>query len=39
VLAINPDDKAAQLYVERCNRLSTDPPPEEWRGVYIMDHK
>ena len=39
VLAINPDDKAAQLYVERCDRLSADPPPEEWSGVYIMDHK
>jgi len=39
VLAVNPDDKAAQLYVERCERLSKDPPPEDWGGVYRMDHK
>jgi adenylate cyclase len=39
VLAINPDDNAAQLYVERCDHLAEDPPPEDWGGVWVMDHK
>ena len=39
VLAINADDKAAALYVERCDRLSEDPPPQDWAGVWVMDTK
>jgi adenylate cyclase len=39
VLAINAEDKAAQLYVERCDRLTEEAPPEDWAGVWIMDHK
>jgi adenylate cyclase len=39
VLAINADDKAAKLYIERCDHLAEDPPPEDWGGVWVMDHK
>ena len=39
VLAINPLDKAAQLYVERCERLAATPPPEDWAGVWVMEEK
>jgi adenylate cyclase len=39
VLAINPDDKAAQLYVGRCDQLTESPPPEDWGGVWVMEHK
>jgi adenylate cyclase len=39
VLAINPDDKAAQMYVERCNLLAANPPEPEWAGVWVMDTK
>ena len=39
VLAINPADKAAKLYVERCEHLIATPPPEEWAGVWVMEEK
>jgi adenylate cyclase len=39
VLAINPADKTAKLYVERCAQLQQDPPPEDWAGVWVMDSK
>jgi adenylate cyclase len=39
VLEINPDDKAAQLYIERCDLLSETPPPEDWDGVWVMETK
>ena len=39
VLAINPEDKAAQLYVGRCDQLMESPPPGDWGGVWVMDHK
>ncbi|MFN0074606.1 MAG: CHASE2 domain-containing protein [Chloroflexota bacterium] len=34
-----PDDGPAALYLERCEALLADPPPEEWDGVYVMTHK
>jgi adenylate cyclase len=39
VLAINPGDKAAQLYVERCDLLASNPPDPDWAGVWVMDTK
>jgi len=39
VLAINSSDKAAALYVERCDHLSANPPPEDWAGVWVMESK
>jgi len=39
VLAINPDDRAARLYMERCDLLAADPPPEDWTGVWVMESK
>jgi adenylate cyclase len=39
VLALNPNDKAAQLYIERCNTLAEKPPGEEWDGVWVMQSK
>ena len=39
VLAINPDDKTAQMYVERCDLLAEQPPAPDWVGVWVMDHK
>jgi hypothetical protein len=29
-LEINGDDKAARLYVERCELLATNPPAPDW---------
>jgi len=39
VLAINPDDKAAHVYADRCDRLAASPPPADWAGVWVMETK
>jgi len=39
VLGINSDDKAAQVYAERCDLLAAHPPPADWVGVWVMDSK
>ncbi|MDQ3025483.1 MAG: GAF domain-containing protein [Pseudomonadota bacterium] len=39
VLAINPSDKAAALYVERCDYLAANLPPDDWTGVWVMESK
>jgi adenylate cyclase len=39
VLDINPADKAAKMYVERCAHLAVTPPPADWGGVWVMEEK
>ena len=39
VLALNPGDKAAKLYLERCRILTDAPPPPDWSGVWVMEEK
>jgi adenylate cyclase len=39
VLKLLPDDFLANLYVERCERMASDPPPPDWDGVEIMETK
>ena len=39
VLSLNPADKAAKLYLERCRHLGVNPPGEDWNGVWVMDNK
>jgi adenylate cyclase len=39
VKKINPNDKAAQLYVDRCNHMKKNPPKGTWDGVWIMTSK
>ena len=39
VLEINRDDKAARMYVERCDLLATNPPAPDWGGVWVMTTK
>lgn len=34
----NPDDKLSQSYIDRCEMLKADPPPE-WDGVFVMTSK
>jgi len=38
-LEINSEDKAAQMYVTRCDLLTETPPPSDWEGVWIMESK
>jgi signal transduction histidine kinase/class 3 adenylate cyclase/ActR/RegA family two-component response regulator len=39
ILQINPQDKAALLYVKRCERYQQYGVPEGWEGVEAMDEK
>jgi len=38
-LAIDPKDGPSKEYKRRCEDLIANPPPEDWDGVYTMDHK
>ncbi len=39
VLALNPNDKAAKMYIERCRHLGENPPGDDWDGVWVMESK
>ncbi|MCC3509177.1 MAG: response regulator [Microcoleus sp. PH2017_17_BER_D_A] len=39
VLAVNPDDKTAALYLERVNHLIERGVPENWSGVWTLTQK
>ena len=39
VQKINPKDKAAQLYLDRCDHMKKNPPKGEWNGVWVMTTK
>jgi adenylate cyclase len=39
VLGMNDHDKAAKLYIERCNHFIANPPGNDWDGVWIMESK
>ena len=39
VLSLNPNDKTAKLYVERCDTLTATPLPDDWCGVWVMEEK
>ena len=35
---LNPGDKLAEVYIDRCRRLKADPP-KDWNGVWVMTSK
>jgi len=35
----NPRDRAAQIYMERCGRFASKPPPPDWDGAEHYDVK
>ncbi len=39
VLALNDHDKAAKLYIERCDHFIGSPPGNDWDGVWVMESK
>jgi adenylate cyclase len=39
VLSMNPNDKAAKMYVDRCQKLEKTQPPGAWDGVFVMEEK
>ena len=38
-LALRPDDKASEVYVERCEAFQESPPPPDWEGVFELTSK
>jgi class 3 adenylate cyclase len=39
VLARSPEDRIAQVYLQRCEELAVTPPASDWRGVIEMQIK
>ncbi|MBV8484963.1 MAG: hypothetical protein JO077_19115 [Verrucomicrobia bacterium] len=39
VLALEPDDRASQMLLARCNQLALGPVPGRWSGIYEMMEK
>ena len=38
-LSVRNEDPVSKLYVERCQDYLSDPPPEDWDGVFTMKTK
>lgn len=38
-LAVDPKDGPSKVYCDRCRLYLTDPPPEDWDGVFVMKTK
>ena len=38
-LKLRPDDGPSLTFLKRCERFLTNPPPEEWDGVYELETK
>jgi adenylate cyclase len=36
---IAPDDHTSRLYIQRCETMKENPPPEDWDGVFTMNTK
>ncbi len=36
---LRPDDVLPALYVERCDIFLARPPPEDWGGIWVAEHK
>ena len=39
VLSLNENDKAAKMYLERCDHFIANPPGADWDGVWVMESK
>jgi adenylate cyclase len=39
VLTLNDHDKAAKMYIERCDHFLANPPGANWDGVWVMESK
>jgi adenylate cyclase len=38
-LALTPEDEVAKLYIQRCQDYLTEPPADDWDGVFVMKTK
>lgn len=32
-------DKASYIFSERCSNFIANPPPQDWTGIWVFDHK
>ena len=39
LMALDHDDIALQVYIDRCKSFTDTPPPKDWDGVYISTSK
>jgi adenylate cyclase len=37
--ALNPQDKLSQLYIERAMWMKSNPPGDDWNGVWVLKSK
>jgi adenylate cyclase len=38
-MALNPQDKLPQIYIDRCEHLKAEPPGDDWKGIWVMKTK
>ena len=38
-LEIDPEDGPSRVYQQRCAHYVSNPPPEDWDGVFVMTTK
>ncbi|RKX77870.1 MAG: hypothetical protein DRP87_07875 [Spirochaetes bacterium] len=38
-LEIDPEDGPSRVYLQRCDHYISNPPPEDWDGVFVMQTK
>jgi adenylate cyclase len=38
-LALRQGDRPSQIYLERCSHFIATPPPEDWKGVWVLAEK
>ena len=38
-LRIRPDDHPSRLYIQRVAAFESNPPPDNWNGVFVMTSK
>ncbi|MED5463133.1 MAG: GAF domain-containing protein [Myxococcota bacterium] len=38
-LNLNPTDALSQTYIDRCNHWKSNPPSQDWDGVWVMTSK
>ena len=38
-LALNPQDKLSQIYLERTEYMKSHPPGDDWDGIWVLRSK
>ncbi|MBI5048848.1 MAG: adenylate/guanylate cyclase domain-containing protein [Deltaproteobacteria bacterium] len=38
VIDLKPEDSPSRLYIQRSHQFITNPPPDDWQGIFIINH-